>query len=331
MLQSMPVEGRSRNDHIMIVDGLNTLLRAFAVINTINPQGNHVGGITGFLKSVGYAMRSFDPTRIVVVWDGRGGSQNRKALNSNYKAHREHASVIHWDMFDTKEEEMQAVWDQADRLVDYLECLPVTYLKIDKLEADDVIAYLSRYASYKNHKVTIVSSDKDFLQLVDQNIRVYSPSKKILYDYPEAIKFLGVLPENYNIVKALLGDQSDNIRGVKGIGLKTLVKLFPRLQTDEMYSLDQLYQECAENLGTKTAYAKIIHEWPTVEVNFKVMDLNKTVLDDKERAIVKAAMKSAVPKLKVGPFLHYLEQDNIEGITKNTEEWLYTFNYLQNF
>lgn len=321
---------RHRNDHIMIVDGLNTLIRAFSTVNTINPAGHHVGGITGFLKSVGFIMRKFDPTRIIIAWDGRGGSQNRKIMNPNYKAQREHAAVIHWDMFDSKAEENQAIWDQADRLVDYLECLPVTYVRVDKLEADDIIAYLARNASMAGHQVTIVSSDKDFLQLVDDNVRVFSPSKKVLYDYKAAAEFLEVLPENYNIIKALIGDKSDNLRGVKGIGTKTLCKLFPELQTNPDYSLQDIYDTSAANLGKRKAYANIVNDWAVVETNFKMMDLNVTVLDENERKIVKDLVKAPVPKLKTGPFLMYLKQDKIEGITNSTEDWLSTFSYLQN-
>lgn len=332
ILQEIESRGqRKRNDHIMLVDGLNTLLRAFAVVNTINPKGNHVGGITGFLKSLGYVMRQFDPTRIILVWDGIGGSQSRKIVNPNYKAQREHASVIHWDTFDSKEEEMQAVWDQADRLVDYLECLPITYVRVDKLEADDVIAYLARCASYADHKVTIVSSDKDFLQIVDENIQVYSPTKKVTYDKRTAFEFLKVLPENYNIVKAVTGDKSDNLRGIRGAGIATLIKLFPKLVTDPGYSLQGLYEDCTAYLGKKALAAHIIHEWSLVESNFKLMNLNSTMLTPEERKLVRALVARPTPCVQVGPFLHYLQQDCIEGITNNTEEWLSTFNYLQTF
>lgn len=322
---------RSRNDHILLIDGLNMLLRSFAVVNTINSAGNHTGGVTGFLKSVGSVVRQFNPTRVIIVWDGKGGSQSRKMIDSNYKAQREHASVIHWDMFDNKKEEMQSVWDQAERLADYLECLPITVIGLDRLEADDIVAYLARYASYKGHKVTVVSSDKDFLQLIDDNIQVYSPVKKVLYDREEAFSFLGVLPENYNIVKALLGDKSDNLRGIKGAGIKTLTKLFPGLVDNPDYSLDLLYEECGQNLGTKKLYAVIVNEWNVVEKNFKLMNLNKTVLDNNEKNTVLSAVNRPVPNLRVGPFLHYLEQDYIEGLAKNVEEWLNVFRYLQNF
>ena len=91
-------------------------------------------------------------------------------------------------------------------------------------EADDIIADLALGASASGKQVTIVSSDKDFLQLIDGCISVYSPIKKTLYTKENITEELEVLPQNYNIVKALLGDNSDNLTGVKGLGLKTLIK-----------------------------------------------------------------------------------------------------------
>lgn len=331
MLSRLPAEPRKRNDHILLVDGLNTLMRAFSVSTAVNPRGEHVGGITGFLKSVGYIMRLMNPTRVIIVWDGRGGSQHRKNMNANYKAQRKNAGVVHWDIFDNKADEMRSVRNQASRIQDYLECLPVSSIEMDKLEADDVIAYLARSGSCAGHKVTIMSSDRDFLQLVDSNVQVYSPTKKILYNYEETFKFLEVLPENYNIVKALVGDKSDNLRGIKGAGVKTLCKNFPKLATDPECDLQYIYDTCSEQLGKRAICATILNEWNTVETNFKMMDLNNTVLDEQEKGRVRDLIKAPVPKLSTGPFLLYLEQDCIDGITGDTEKWLSTFGYLQNF
>lgn len=323
---------RRRNDHILIIDGLNALIRSFSAVNTINPKGYHVGGLTGFLKSMGSEMRQFNPTRIIVAWDGKGGAQNRKAMNSNYKAQREHASVIHWDIYDSKEEELQSLNDQRDRLFDYLDCLPVSFVRVDKLEADDIIAYMAQSAASRGHRVTVVSSDKDFLQLVssDGNLNVYNPTKKILYDWETAKEFLGVIPENYNLVKSLLGDNSDNLDGVRGLGVKTIQKILPEL-CETPKDLQFIYDRCSEKLGTKKVFANIINDWDKVELNFKLMDLHETVLDEAERKIVAEKVKAPVPRLKTAQFLLLLEQDCIEGITKNTETWLSGFNYLQNF
>lgn len=313
---------------ILIVDGLNCLMRAFAVIPTVNSKGYHVGGMVGFLKSLGSFRRQFNPSRIVVVWDGKGGATNRKNTNPNYKAQRAHASVIHWDIYDNKSDELQSVHDQSERVLDYLDCLPVTYLKADKLEADDIIAYVARLADFQNKDVTIVSSDKDFLQLVSEHIRVYNPVKHEIYDHDKAFNFLGVLPENYNIVKALIGDESDNIRGIKGAGIKTLIKLFPELQSDSDYTLQKLYDDCAARLGTKKMYATIINDWDRLESNYNIMNLQETLLNNSEKSYVIHEIKRKVPELQVGRFMTLLEQDCIGELTKDTECWLQEFSNL---
>lgn len=329
-LEEKPARGK--DDDILILDGLNTLLRGFSVNPTINADGIHVGGLQGFLKSLGSMVRMFSPTRVLIVWDGIGGAQNRKNIDEHYKANRAHASVIHYDLFDDKKMEMSSVQDQADRLLDYLACLPVTYIKIDKLEADDVIAYISKLYSKAGRQVTIVSSDRDFLQLIDDNVRVYSPIRKVLFDHEEATKFLTVLPENYNIVKTIIGDFSDGLAGVKGVGIRGLVKEFPELVTNPNLTLDEFFDLCAQRheKSPKAIFTKILAGWHTIEKNYSLMDLSDTVLDDYEKELVCEMMGAEIPKLRIGPFLHYLEEDkfNIMKDTELTEAWLCQFSTL---
>ena len=328
LLDSLEPKQRKLNDHILILDGLNTLIRNFSVSRTITADGFHVGGLQGFLKSLGSMNRMFHPTRIIVVWDGIGGAQNRKNMDENYKANRAHASVIHYDIYEDKKAEIRSMQDQADRLIDYLACLPVTYIQIDKLEADDVIAYLAKNASGSGKKVTVVSTDKDFMQLIDQNVEVYSPLRKTLFTYEEALKFLTVLPENYNILKALTGDASDGLAGVYGVGARGIVKAFPELATDPDLTLDRFFEICYERSSTKKAiFTKILADWHRVEKNFKLMDLHTTVLDEQEKEQVWEIIKQPIPKLRVGPFLHYLEKDKFE-LVKDTEAWLCQFSSL---
>ena len=318
---------RALNDHILIIDAMNTLIRSFSLLKAMNPSGAHVGGLVGFLRSLGYVTRIFDPTRVVIIWDGKGGSANRKNIDPNYKAQRANSRITNWGLYDTKEEETEALISQLYRTQDYLECLPVQQMILEKLEADDIIAYLANRASNAGKKVTIVSSDKDFLQLVDNNIEVYAPVKKKTFTKDNIFEELQVLPTNYNIVKALLGDNSDNIQGVKGLGIKTILSEFPKLLTEKV-SLDYIYETAEQKLEGKKVFAKIIHNWSKVETNFKLMDLHITVLDEGEVEYVQEVLKSPVPDLQTGAFLHLLDKDKIEGITKNTEGWLENFGSL---
>ena len=318
---------RALNDHILVIDAMNTLIRSFSLLKAMNPSGAHVGGLIGFLRSLGYVTRIFDPTRVVVVWDGKGGSGNRKNIDPNYKAQRATSRITHWGLYDTKEEETEALIGQLFRTQDYLECLPLHQMVLEKLEADDIMAYLALRASSAGKKVTIVSSDKDFLQLVNSNIEVYAPVKKKTFTKDNIFEELKVLPTNYNIVKALLGDNSDNLQGVKGLGIKTIVSQFPKLLTEKT-DLDYVYKVAEEKLEEKKIFPKIIHNWDRVETNFKLMDLHNTALDDKEVEYVEEILKTPVPDLQTGAFLHHLDQDKIEGVTKNTEGWLENFRGL---
>ena len=319
---------RALNDHILVIDAMNMLIRSFSLLKAMNPSGAHVGGLVGFLRSLGYVTRIFDPTRVLVVWDGKGGSANRKNIDPNYKAQRATSRTTHCGLYDPKEEETEALIGQLHRTQDYLDCLPVQQLVMDKLEADDIMAWIAKKASYSNvKKCTIVSSDKDFLQLVDGTIEVYAPVKKKTFTKDNIFEELKVLPENYNIVKALVGDNSDNLQGIKGLGIKTIISQFPKLLTEKT-NLEYVYKVAEEKLDDKKIFAKIIHSWDRVETNFELMDLHITSLDDKEKQYVDDVIKSKVPSLQTGAFLRLLEQDKIEGVTKNTEGWLENFRSL---
>jgi len=325
---------RELNDHILVIDAMNMLIRSFSLLKAMNPSGTHIGGLVGFLRSLGYVTRIFDPTRVVVVWDGKGGSANRKNIDPNYKAQRATARITHWGLYDTREQEQEALIGQLYRTQDYIECLPIQQIGLDKLEADDIIAYLAKQASGSNKKVTIVSSDKDFLQLVDDTIEVYAPVKKKTFTTENIFEELKVLPENYNTVKALLGDNSDNLPGVKGLGIKTVVSEFPKLTKDPGLTLDYVFDICESKLNEKKCkkiFPKIIHEWDRVIKNYELMNLHESVLDNSEKNHILDVIKSPIPDLHSGAFLRLLEQDKIEGVTKNTEGWLENFRGLTVF
>ena len=273
---------RKLNDHVLIVDSMNTFIRSFAMLQAINPQGHHTGGLVGFLRSLGFLARTIDPTRIICVFDGQASSSSRKSINPEYKATRNIKRITNWEIFDDKDDEFQSMTMQMGRLVEYLQCLPVTLISIDKIEADDTISYLAQKFAANNKKVTIVSSDKDFLQIVDENIEVYSPIKKKTYGKKEVQEELGMIPENYLIMKALLGDNSDNLTGIKGLGPKTLLKEFPGIVKDPLFELNDIHKICTEKLQTKKIFAQILYDWEKVKTNYDLMNLLEPRLGDYE-------------------------------------------------
>ena len=222
LLSNVQPDIRKELSSILIIDGLNTFLRAFTMINHINPDGHHIGGLTGFLKSIGYAIRMADPTKVVIVFDGVGGSNARRNLFPAYKANRNANRMTNYSIFQSKSEEQESINNQMERLIQYLKCLPVTITSIDGLEADDIIGYLAN--KFQVHgdtqKVTIMSADKDFLQLVSDKVHCYSPVKKKIYTPKDVLEEFGVSSYNFLNYKVLMGDSSDNIPGITGLGPK---------------------------------------------------------------------------------------------------------------
>ena len=171
-----------KHDRVLILDGLNLFFRNFAMMNMVNPDGVHIGGLGGFFRSLGAMIRQTNPTSVYVVFDGAGSTTNRKNLLSEYKGNRDLQRVTNWEAFDNLEEEHDSKVDQIIRIIQYLKLLPVKTTIIDKVEADDIIAVLAEKLVEKHNSTCfIVSSDKDFLQLVTDKIIVYRPMEKEYY------------------------------------------------------------------------------------------------------------------------------------------------------
>jgi 5'-3' exonuclease len=322
-----PSPPKKLNDHILVIDAMNTFIRNFTMINLMNPQGSHVGGLVGFLKSLGFLVRTFEPTRVVVVFDGPGSTAARKTVNSDYKANRQISRITNWEMYDNKDQEYASMSAQIERLVEYLHMLPVDLLAITKVEADDVIAYIAK--EFNQSKVTIVSSDKDFFQIINDRVQVYSPVKKKMFTPAEVLEEVGVIPENYLIIKSLLGDNSDNLSGVKGLGIKGIIKHFPNLVNIPGTDLDYVYEICEAGVEKAKILAKILERGHAVDQNYQLMNLMEPQLSDTQKTLILDIMESPVHQLNATAFMLMLQQDNIQhGITKNTESWLEIFRHL---
>ena len=241
------------NSRVLLVDSMNTFMRSFAVINSMNTQGTHVGGMIGFLRSLAYVVNLIQPTRVICVFDGEGNTTNRKNLYSDYKSNRKLKHITNWSSFDDLADESASMSQQMLRLIDYLHQLPVNIITHDKLEADDIIGYLAP----KFDQAVIMSADQDFLQLCSDSVQVYSPIKKKFYT-PKLVKEdYKLYPQNYINQKILMGDNSDNIPGVKGLGPKKLFKLFPELEQPEKITFSEIMEKCNEKRTEHGLYEDI--------------------------------------------------------------------------
>lgn len=315
-MEKQPEVKLHKNSRILIVDSLNTFLRNFAAINHINPAGNHVGGLGGFLKSIGSVIKQLQPTRVILVFDGQGGSTNKRYLYPEYKANRHITKISNWDAFDNQEEESESITNQIVRLVDYLRCLPVDLVAIDKIEADDTIGYLAQKFS---EKVFILSTDQDYLQLVSDNIAVYSPIKKVIYNQEQVIKEYGIPPHNFLTHKVIVGDKGDNVPGVKGIAIKTLLKMFPALKTEDEIDLKDILNECVDK-GKK--FADIYNYRNQLEINKQLMDLKNPNIPEEDRTVLDNLVANPVTNYDLNCFLNLYREDQLGKTLLNPQLWL---------
>tara|TARA_R110001599_G_scaffold201739_1_gene398471 strand:- start:173 stop:1210 length:1038 start_codon:yes stop_codon:yes gene_type:complete len=311
-----------KGDRILLIDGLNLFFRNFAMLQMVNPKGVHIGGLGGFFRSLGALIRQIQPHQVYVVFDGAGSSMNRKNILPEYKSGRETQRITNWGVFDNLDEEHDSKIDQIVRIIQYLKTLPVKTVSIDKVEADDIIAYLSHKAlKQRGDKAFIVSSDKDFLQLVSDQVVVYRPMEKKYYTKENFKEKYNMPPENFIIYKTLMGDNSDKIKGVKGLGEKKLMKLFPELSKWEV-SWKDILDICEKKFKDHIIYARIIQEVDQLEKNYKIMDLSNPMMDENEKKYINECVESKdlpyIPKM----FTDLYNEDELGGMIRNLDFWL---------
>jgi DNA polymerase-1 len=285
ILESVEIErtqnqNKQKNSRVLIIYGLNTFIRCWTSIPTMNDDGDHVGGVVGVLKSIGYAIRMVQPTRCIVVFDGKGGSQTRKKQFEGYKAQREgnqlRVNRAYAGMMND-EDEKESMKRQFVWLNEVLNYLPVTTMIYDGVEADDVMAYVTTHLLKEDEQAVVMSTDKDFLQLVDDKTIVWSPTKKKIYNKKAVKEEYGIESQNILLYRILDGDSSDNIPGVYGCGIKTLIKRIPEITEQTEVSVEDLFNLCetkkVETKGKIKLYNDILEAKQQILMNQKLMQL----------------------------------------------------------
>jgi DNA polymerase-1 len=293
------------------------------MINYINSDGHHVGGLTGFLKSVGYAIKMLEPTKVVIVFDGAGGSNSKRNLYPEYKANRNKSRMTNYSIFSSKDEENESISNQMARLIQYLQCLPVTMICIDGIEADDTIGYLvGKFEKFTATKeVTILSADKDFLQLVSDKVQVYSPTKKKIYKPKDVLEEFNVSSYNFVNYKILMGDNSDNLPGVDGLGPKKVIKMFPELASDTPTTLNEMLEKAASKIGEHDLYGRIVERKHQLEINSKLMNLQTMPISDTNIEQIQQSFNSPY-ELNAHAFMTMYVADKLGESIPNTPNWL---------
>ena len=316
--------GSTKDSHLLVIDGLNTFIRVFSAVPALNDDGQHIGGVTGFLRSVAAVVRLIKPTRCVIVFDGKGGSRRRKDLYPEYKANRANKTAFNrYQEFASLEDEQDSMKRQFGRVIQYLNCLPVTTLSIDNVEADDIMAYIANeiYTDDKN-RVTICSTDRDFLQLVNNRISVWSPIKKKMYTPSVMQEEFGFSSKNYLLYRSFIGDKSDNIPGLKGVGPKSLIKYFPVFTEDREITVEEIVQYANDVDKKYKVHTLVSENKELLELNYKLMQLKEVDINGNAKMLTMNKVQGDIDKLNTLEFKKMFMADKMYTVIKDLDSWL---------
>jgi len=273
---------------VLLVDGDNLLTIGFYGVKNYFYKGEHIGGIFHFLNTLRRAFEYYHLEKIVVFWDGQDGSHERRKLYIHYKENRRERT--------RSEEEVHSYSYQRNRVKQYLEELYVRQGEFEYCETDDCIAY---YTQNSQEDIIIYSSDGDLTQLVNERVKIYNPSHQKLYTVNESFVYNHeeVLIENIKLVKMFCGDSSDNIAGIKGMGIKRFLAFFPELKTEKLsvsqikektnilFEQDKHNKTLANLLTGVTKYGVFGDEF--YDINERIVSLETPFLTEEAREVVK--------------------------------------------
>ena len=267
----------------------------------------------------GGELNMVSPTRVIIVFDGKGGSTRRRKIYPEYKQNRKTKYRVNrtYD-FASQEDEKQNMIMQLQRCVEYLDTLPVTVLSYDNIEADDTIGYLTKQV-LPDSNIIIMSTDKDFLQLANGRVKIWSPSKKKMYDDKSVFEEFGISSQNYIWYRVLDGDKSDNINGVRGLGLKTIRKKLPFLTDNHICNIDDIVSVLPESKEL-------------IDRNYRLMQLNDVDISGNTKTKIVQRVNEPINELVKYKFEKMFLEDKLFTALPNVTSWLLTnFNQLNRY
>lgn len=318
--------------NIVVVDGLNLFIQNFVGSPAIVRDGQPGGGIVGFLNLLGSICRSITPSEIIIVWEG-GGSIRKRGIFSEYKQKRRPEKLNRYYPQDEVPNTVDNRNWQLSSLIKVLEQLPIYQVYVENCEADDVVSYIAKKKVREDSEVncTIVSSDKDFYQLINEKINVFNPVKKRSISYNDVIDRYSITPSNFALAKAMCGDDSDNVPGVKSLGFKTVAKLFPALNSNTVLTLDEILKSAEAQLNNDKkklkALQNITESKALIKRNLKLMTLDDSILSHNQIRVINGTFDVNSPKLNKMGF--YSELHKIGAQTFNFDQLLIGMQNIQ--
>jgi len=202
-----------------------------------------------------------------------------------------------------KQEAQNKVW-QMIRLAEYFNQLPLCQINIDYSEADDIIGALVK--RFKDKEKVIVSSDKDYFQLLDESTLLLRPTQKQILNKNNILEEYNIHPSNFALARAIVGDKSDNLPGVRGIGLKTVAKRMPFLKDKEDCLLKDVFESA---IVEDRFWEKITEHKSLIEENYKVMNLGTVFLSPQNTRVIKESVENYPLEFARTEFIKMMMQD----------------------
>ncbi len=294
---------------LMIVDALNMFIRAYITNPTLSPNGQPVGGVVGTINILQKLIKQTQPDQIIICWDGENGSKKRKSMNSNYKEGR-NPIRLNRDVrnLDENQELENKIWQQT-RLAEYFNNFPIIQFMYPNIEADDLVSYVATHSHYRDWQKVIVSSDKDFIQLINDKTILFRPIQEQILTTKKVLAEFGVHPNNFALARAVAGDTSDNLKGVGGVGMKTLSKRVPLLQLSKFCTVNELVEYCKTQDPKIKCFTSIASNGEVISDNYRLMQLATPQISPQVRSHMNETLETFQPELNQLEFKKMSIQD----------------------
>ncbi len=311
----------------MIVDAYNQFIRGYIVDPSKNTNGQPIGGMRTFINILNKITREIKPDMIAVVWDGKGGSKKRRAMNKNYKAGRKPPRT-NWSQVGLDENDIKdnKAWQQM-RVIEYLNQTPVVQFMEAEVEADDVISYIKNSPMFNDWQKVIVSADKDFIQILDNKTLLFRPIQKEILSKNSVVEKFGIHPRNFALARAMAGDASDNLPGVPRVGLGTVAKRFPFLKQEKDYFVEDLLKESTvpENKKLKV-YQNVVEHANTIRENYNIMQLSSPQMSIQCKSRIDETFQDYEPHYNQTEVRKLMIKDGV--LTVNMQDLEQRFNHV---
>ena len=304
---------------------MNLFVRSYCAYPTMSSHGYQMGGCIGFLKTLRRIVYEVQPSAVFVCWEG-GGSTRRRKLLPEYKLNRAPGKLNRFyedDIPDSEENRKH----QTLSLLAFLKNVPVCQLYAADCEGDDLVAYLC-CGPMRNVDKVIVSSDKDLFQLLDDRCKLYSLHKKTFVTKETVMEEFRVQAQHFALAKALCGDPGDNVPGVKGIGFKTVSKLFPMLGLVDPVILQDVFDYSHTHVDESKYFQRILDCSEDVKRNWKLVYLDGSMVPANQQAANQQRIKDFVPRANRVGFVKLLVKEGIGDF--DDQDFFSTFHCIEN-